>query len=160
MATLDPPFATRSRGMLVSSVLVPAARPRALFALAAVGGGLAAAVALAPAPRPPAPAAAPAPAVRPAAPSLPALYVPNTGQSAPGVRFEAHGADAGLLFRAHEGGSAGTCTRTRWVLLLRCRTQTFFSGAAIIALIAGSSMRPSVLNVLHSARVQWPMHLP
>ena len=83
-----------------------------------------------------------------AASALPPLYVPNAGQSAAGVRFEAHGAGGTLQFRAGGVALAGTGTSLR------------FTGAAPRPRVSGTGVKPGVVNVLRGDRTRWRTNLP
>jgi Beta-propeller repeat len=76
------------------------------------------------------------------------LYVPNAGQAAAGVLFEARGAAGALLFRPREVVLAGSGTRLR------------FHGAQPGARPAGIGRRPGVVNILRGERAHWRTHLP
>ncbi|HEX2103235.1 MAG TPA: hypothetical protein VHF51_06255, partial [Solirubrobacteraceae bacterium] len=117
----------------------------------ALAAALAAALAVSPgipAPVAPGDPAAPAGARASGPTALPPLYVPNAGQAAAGVRFEAHGAGGGLLFRARDVVLAGTGARMH------------FDGASSAARLDGTGRRPGVVNVLRGDRARWRTHLP
>src|SRR4051812_46949232 len=107
MTALDPPVKPRSRRMHASSSSpAPLAAPLALL-----GAGLLLVLATLAGPRADVPALpfGAQPASAPA--TLPALYVPNAGQAAPGVLFEARGPGGGLRFGAGEVVAGGVRMR-------------------------------------------------
>jgi len=151
MSAIEHPCQTRSRGMFASS-LPARTDPRVVTATGlALAAALAAALAVSPGLPAPVPTGDPAARVgaRPSGvATLPPLYVPNTGQAAAGVRFEAHGAGGGLLFRARDVVLAGTGARMH------------FDGASPGARLDGTGRRPGVVNVLRGDRARWRTHLP
>jgi hypothetical protein len=148
MTAFDPRCQTRSTGMYAPS---PATRSTNCLALAAAGLVLAAGATLALRPSLPDPARTNGPAAGAAAAgttALPALYVPNAGQSSPGVRFEAQGTGGAMRFRSDGVAIAGTGTVMR------------FAGAQPRPRIAGTGAQPGVVNVLRGDRTRWRTHLP
>jgi hypothetical protein len=130
----------RSRGMQLSTSPARTAAPLALLA----AGLLLASMTAGPAGRLPALPSAAQPATRPAVP--PALFVPNAGQAASGVLFEARGAGGRLRFSAGEVAAGGVRMR--------------FAGARSDVQVAGADRRPGVVNVLRGERAAWRTGLP
>src|SRR4051812_12112991 len=142
MSLFEPlPVTPRSRGLHAPAGLARTAAPAAVLA-----AGLLLALGVATAPRSGAPslpfAAKPAP--RPAMP--PVLYVPNAGQAAAGVLFEARGAAGGLGVSRRAAASGGVAMR--------------FDGASAAVRVAGAGRLGGVVNVLRGRRATWRTGLP
>jgi Beta-propeller repeat len=78
----------------------------------------------------------------------PVMFMPNAGQAAAGVRYEARGPGGALLFTGREVVLAGTGVRLR------------FAGAAPRPVVAGVGRRNARVNVLVGERARWRTNLP
>jgi hypothetical protein len=142
MTAFDPVVVKpRSRGMHASS---SPARTAAPLALLVAGVLLVLTTATGPGAGVPALPFGARPAPPPAMP--PALFVPNAGQAAAGVLFEARGASGRLAFSRGEAASGGVLMR--------------FAGARPDVRVAGAGRRPGVVNVLRGERSTWRTGLP
>jgi hypothetical protein len=144
MSAIDVSWDTRTRG-----VSAPASDARTPVPLALAATALLLALAAAVALRPGAPPPPVGPAAHPAAPAaLPALFVPNAGQAAPGVRFAAHGASGAMLFRDREVVLGADGTRMR------------FAAANPHPTLTGTRRRAGVVNYVRGDRASWRTDLP